>query len=321
MKFSVIIPVYNKVDYLKKAVESVLAQTYSDYELIIVDDGSTDGSGEICDNLITPLPLSLSASHPTIRIIHQANAGVAAARNNGVAASHGEYVAFLDADDWWAPTYLERMMWLIENYPDAGIYACNYWYVKTGKTHIALKVPTGYINYPKVYLEQKSMPITSISVAMPRKVFDEMGGFPLGIKLGEDFLLWSKTALHYKVAFLNEALAYYNNDIPAKLRATRNLHAPETHMLFRMEHLAEAETTNKDWKAICDSLRVSGLLEYWMNKSYHEVAVKELEKVDWSKQSAKVVRMYKTPICLLKAKQRFMQVGSWCKQKIIRLLH
>lgn len=317
MKFSVIIPVYNKVDYVKKAVESVLAQTYSDYELIIVDDGSTDGSAQVVDTFMA----NIKHQPSNMRLLRQTNAGVAAARNNGVAASHGEYVAFLDADDWWASTYLERMMWLIENYPDAGIYACNYWYVKTGKTHIALKVPTGYINYPKVYLEQKSMPITSISVAMPRKVFDEMGGFPLGIKLGEDFLLWSKTALHYKVAFLNEALAYYNNDIPAKLRATRNLHAPETHMLFRMEHLAEAETTNKDWKAICDSLRVGGLLEYWMDKRYHNVAAKELEKVDWSKQSARVMGIYKTPIWILKAKRSFMQVGSWCKQKIIRLLH
>lgn len=319
MKLSIIIPLFNKRDYVRKAVESVLAQTYSDYELIIVDDGSTDGSGEICDNLITPLPLSLSASHPTIRIIHQTNAGVAVARNNGVAASHGEYVAFLDADDWWAPTYLERMNWLIENYPDAGIYACNYWYVKTGKTHIALDIPTGYFNYPKTYVEQNSMPVTSISVIMPRRVFDEMGGFPLGIKLGEDFLLWSKVALRYKVAFLNEALAYYNNDIPAKLRATRNLHAPERHMLFCMEHLAEAEKTSEDWKRLCDWLRVGGLLEYWMDKRYHGLAVEELKKVDWSKQSARMKRMYKTPVWVLKAKRRFMQVGSWGKQKLIRL--
>lgn len=332
MKFSVIIPVYNKVDYVKKAVESVLAQTYSDYELIIVDDGSTDGSGEICDNLITPLPLSLSASHPTIRIIHQANAGVAAARNNGVAASHGEYVAFLDADDWWASTYLERMMWLIENYPDAGIYACNYWYVKTGKTRVGVSKmfdvscmmcandwQAGYINYPKTYYENGGMPVWTGATIMPRKIFDEMNGFPVGICLGEDFLLWSKTALKYKVAFLNEPLTYYNNDIPAKLRATRNLHAPEKHMLFRMEHLAEAEATNKDWKAICDSLRVGGLLEYWMDQRYHEVAAKELEKVDWSKQSARVMGIYKTPIWILKAKRSFMQVGSWCKQKLINL--
>ena len=375
MKLSVIIPVYNKRDYVRKAVESVLAQTFSDYELIIVDDGSTDGSyeevlklsqnslnaettlspadsadfaamansratllnassvGEATQSNFTTIGnpvgsqwddsvrLSGITQMDKVRIIRQANQGVAAARNNGVAVSKGEYVAFLDADDWWAPNYLERMMWLIENYPEAGLYACNYWYVKTGKTHIALDIPTGYFNYPKTYVEQKSMPVTSISVIMLRKVFDEMGGFPLGIKLGEDFLLWSKVALRYKVAFLNEALTYYNNDIPAKLRATRNLHAPERHMLFCMEHLVEAEKTSEDWKRLCDWLRVGGLLEYWMDRRYHDVAAKELEKVDWSQQSARVKRVYKTPIWVLKAKRAFMKLGSWWKQKLIRLIY
>ncbi len=336
MKLSIIIPVYNKRDYVRKAIESVMAQTYTDYELIVVDDGSTDGSGEICDSLSSQSTIHHPQSTIALRthVIHQANQGVAAARNNGVAVSKGEYVAFLDADDWWAPTYLERMMWLIEHYPEAGLYACNYWYVKTGKTRVgvtkmfdvscmmcAREWKAGYINYPKTYYESVGMPVWTGATIMPRKVFDEMGGFPLGIKLGEDFLLWSKVALRYKVAFLNEALTYYNNDIPAKLRATRNLHAPERHMLFCMEHLSEAEKTSEDWKRLCDWLRVGGLLEYWMDKRYHDVAAKELEKVDWSRQPAKVKRVYKTPIWVLKAKRRFMQVGSWGKQKIIRLLH
>ncbi len=324
MKVSVIIPLYNKRDYVRKAIESVWAQTYTDYELIVVDDGSTDGSAQVVEDLFSQHKANITHSRngetSNMRVIHQANVGVAAARNKGVAASQGEYIAFLDADDWWASTYLEKMAELIDAYPDAGIYACNYWYVKTGKTHIALDIPTGYFNYPKTYVEQKSMPVTSISVMMPRKVFDEMGGFPVGIKLGEDFLLWSQIALRYKVAFLNEALAYYNNDIPAKLRATRNLHAPETHMLFRMEHLAEAEKTSEDWKRLCDWLRVGGLLDYWMDKRYHNVAAEELQHVDWSHQSAKVKRVYKTPIWVLKTKRRLMQVGSWCKQKVVRCM-
>ena len=100
---------------------------------------------------------------------------------------------------------------------------------------MALNIPTGYINYPKAYYEGGAMPITSITAIMPRAVFDEMGGFPLGIKLGEDFLLWVKIALQYPVAFLNEPLAWYNNDVPVALRATRNLHHPNNHMLFNLE--------------------------------------------------------------------------------------
>lgn len=313
MKVSVIIPLYNKRAYVQRTLESVLAQTYTDYEVIVVDDGSTDDSGEVVERLI--------GGKADWHILHQQNAGVAAARNAGVAASKGEFLAFLDADDWWAPTYLERMMNLITHYPEAGLYACNYWYVKTGKTHVALDIPTGYFNYPKTYLEQKSMPVWTGAAMMPRRVFDEMGGFPVGIKLGEDFLLWSKVALRYQVAFLNEPLAYYNNDIPANLRATRNLHAPEAHMLFYMEHLRDAEQTDLEWKALCDWLRVTGLLEYWVHKSYHNQAAEELKKVDWSKQSAKVKRIYKTPIWMLKAKRQFMQIGSFVKQRLIKLVH
>lgn len=377
MKFSVIIPLYNKAPYIRKALESVLAQTYTDYELIIVDDGSTDGSFTIAKQFIDER-LKIKGTEDEVKgyrlevkgkensgaetngyklspinykLIRQANSGVSAARNSGVAVSSGDYVAFLDADDWWEPTYLERMAQLINDYPDAGLYACNYVYYKPGKTHVALNIPTGYINYPKAYYESNAMPVWTGAAMIPRNVYDEMGGFPLGIKLGEDFLLWSKIALQYPVAFLNEALAWYNNDVPATLRATRNLHAPEHHMLFRMEEVkgneeakgerlkakgtenGEADTqasrliasspycpTNDDWRRLIDKLRISGLMEYWLDKRYHDLAVEELKKVDWNKQPASVKRIYKTPIWLLKLKRTLMRVGSVLKQIMINIL-
>lgn len=350
MKFSVIIPLYNKAPYIRKALESVFAQTYTDYELIIVDDGSTDGSFTIAKQFIDER-LEVKGAEDEVKgyrlkvkgkensgaetngyklspinykLIRQANSGVSAARNNGVAQAHGDYLAFLDADDWWDPTYLERMAQLITDYPDAGLYACNYVYYKPSKTHVALHIPTGYINYPKVYYESDAMPVTSITAIIPRKVYDEMGGFPLGIKLGEDFLLWSKIALCYPVAFLNEPLAWYNNDVPATLRATRNLHAPEYHMLFRLDAYLQLLPKGKrvetsDWKLLIDKLRVNGLLEYWLSDEYHNQAAIELAKVDWSQQPKSVKRMYKTPIWLLKLKRWVMQVGSFVKQFVYRL--
>ena len=147
MKFSVIIPLYNKAPYVRKALESVCAQTYQDYELIVINDGSTDNSAIVADEYLK------ATDSIDYKIINQTNAGVSAARNTGVAASTGDYVAFLDADDWWEPTYLERMAQLIEDYPDAGLYACNYVYYKPGKTHVTLHIPTGYINYPTAYYE------------------------------------------------------------------------------------------------------------------------------------------------------------------------
>ena len=366
MKFSVIIPLYNKAPYVRKALESVLAQTYTDFELIVVDDGSTDESANIVETMLreikgyrlevkgqenevidysleikgeensgaeinaynlSPINYKLNAynlSPINYKLIRQANAGVATARNNGVAQANGDYLAFLDADDWWEPTYLERMVQLIEDYPDAGLYASNYVYYKPGKTHVALNIPTGYINYPKAYLENGAMPVWTGATIIPKVVFDELGGFPIGIKLGEDFLLWAKIALQYKVAFLNEPLAWYNNDVPVNLRATRNLHHPNNHMLFRMDNIASsllplASSLKSDWQSLIDKLRVKGLLEYWMSDEYHDLAAQELAKVDWSKQPTSVKQIYKTPIWMLKAKRLIMRCGSIVKQGLIKL--
>lgn len=313
MKFSIIIPLYNKAPYIRKALETVCAQTYRDYEIIVVNDGSTDDSAVVAESYLQ------HAEGICYTIISQDNAGVAAARNRGVKHASGQYMAFLDADDWWEPDYLARMAELIADYPQAGIYGCNYVYYKPGKTRVALNIPTGYINYPKAYYEGSAMPIWTGATIMPKTVLEEMGGFPLGIKLGEDFLLWAKTALHYKVAFLNEPLAYYNNDVPANMRATRNLHEPEHHMLFRLDLSFGDEKLSEDWQRLLDKLRVNGLLDYWMSEAYHDSAAEELKKVDWSQQSAAVKQMYQMPIWLLRTKRWIMRVGSMLKQAILKL--
>ena len=323
LKFSIIIPLYNKAPYVCKALDSVMAQTFTDFELVIVDDGSTDNSASICEEYINSLTLSFAHS-----FIRQSNSGVAAARNRGVAKSQGEYLCFLDADDWWDANFLKEMNKLVEAYPDAGIYATNYIYYKPGKTHVALDFQTGYINYAEAYLNSAAMPVCTIATCMPRWVFDKMGGFPERIKLGEDFLLWAKTALHYPVVFSEKPLAYYNNDVPAFLRATRNLHAPKYHMLFNMQEIEQmindqypmANDQSAAWHALLDKLRVNGLLDYWLDDRYHDVAADELSKVDWSKQPKFIMRIYKTPISLLKLKRCVMRMGSYCKQKLINVI-
>ena len=320
-KFSIIIPLYNKAAYVLKAIESVCTQTYTGWELIVVDDGSTDGSADIVRDFIRELKIE----DRRLKILSQENAGVAAARNRGVKESKGEYVCFLDADDWWKPEFLEEMNKLIAEYPDAGLYATNYVYYKPGKTRVALKLQRGYINYPEAYMKSTMMPVTSITTCMPRKVFDEMGGFPVGVKLGEDFLLWAKTAVHYKVAFCEKPLAYYNNDVPASLRATRNLHEPEHNMLFNLgslereiESRVESQESIEVWKALLDKLRISGLLEYWLDDRHHNAAAIELAKIDWKKQPRNAKTAYEQPIWLQKSKRYLMQIGSYCKQRLIR---
>ena len=160
MRFSVIIPLYNKEPYVGKALQSVLDQSFIDYELIVVDDGSTDESARVAGEV-------LSKAAVDCQLIRQENAGVSAARNNGVARSKGDYLCFLDADDWWDPSFLAEMSALIDEYPDAGIYGTGYIIVnetkrKTRVAPLGLEpgFEKGYINYCQVYAKTLAMPLT-----------------------------------------------------------------------------------------------------------------------------------------------------------------
>ena len=313
MRFSVIIPLYNKGLYVAKAIESVLSQTYSDYELVIMDDGSSDDSFEVASKAIE--------GKENCHIYRQQNAGVSMARNNAVAKSEGDSLAFLDADDWWAPTFLEEMAGLMDEYPDAGIYGTSYTIVNETKhkTRIAPigvdpDFEKGYIDYCRVYEKTLAMPLTSISVAIPRKVFEEMQGFPKGIQLGEDFLLWIRIALKYPVAFLNKPLAFYNQDSAAEWRAVGRLHEPSAHMLWNLGFLEEEERNNSAYKQLIDKLRVTTLIPYYLSGKYTKDARTELDKVDWSAQPKRIKDLYLKPIWLLKIRRSFLRIGSLAKQ-------
>lgn len=320
MRFSVIIPLFNKAPYIEKALRSVLAQTFTDYELIVVDDGSQDDSANVAEKV-------LSESVIRQKLIRQDNAGVSCARNRGVANSQGEYLCFLDADDWWAPSFLAEMSTLIDEYPKAGIYGTGYTIVNERK-HKTRKAPVGvesgfekgYINYCQVYAKTLAMPLTSISVAIPRGVFDEMKGFPAGIKLGEDFLLWMRIALKYPVAFLNKPLAYYNQDVDSHWRAVARLHEPRVHMLWNLGFLEVEEKNNPDFKQLIDDLRTFSLLPYLLSKQYRKDAQQELAKVDWSKQSSRTARLYQMPLPLLILRQRILRMGSLAKQVVLKFI-
>ena len=311
MRFSVIVPLYNKAPYVKKALSSVLCQTFTDYELIVVNDGSTDDSLTVAKEALVGTGA---------RIIDQENAGVSVARNNGVAASVGEYVCFLDADDWWEPTFLERMNLLIDEFPEAMLWCSNYYYVKNCKPLVKLNIPTGYFNYCRQYSNNLCMPIWTGAVCIIREVFDEFGGFVPGLRLGEDFDLWIRIALKYKVAFLNAPLAYYNQDVDVENRGTHNLHKPEHHMLWNLGYLESEERINPDYKQLVDNLRTYGLFPYFISKEYHKAAEEQLNKVDWERQKEKWVNLYAQPLWFLRLRNKFLQVGFRVKQLIISII-
>lgn len=298
---------------MAKSVQSVLAQTYTDYELIIIDDGSKDDSFSIA--------LKTIEGFGNCHIYKQKNGGVSVARNTGVQLSQGNYLCFLDADDWWEPSFLEEMSELIEEFPEAGIYGTNYTIVNETKhkTRVApigvdAGFTKGYINYCQVYAKTLAMPLTSNSVAIPRSVFDEMEGFPKGVKLGEDFILWIHIALKHKVAFLNKPLAYYNQDVDVANRGTHHLHCPKDHMLWNLTDLEPLEKTNADYKQLVDNLRTYSLLPYYLSPSYHESAQMELNKVEWKKQPFVTRCRYLQPVWVLRGSMAIKKMGSKMKQ-------
>lgn len=316
MKFSVIIPLYNKEQYVAKAIKSVLSQIFTDYELIIVDDGSRDDSFAVAQKLIE--------GQANCHLYKQENSGVSVARNKGVSLSRGEYLCFLDADDWWEPTFLEEMSKLIEEFPDAGIYGANYTIVNetNHKTRVA-KIGVedgfkkGYVNYCQVYAKTMYMPLTSISVSIPRCVFEEMRGFPQGIKLGEDFLLWIQIALKYKVAFLNQPLAYYNQDVEAVSKGVKSKgYDPDTFMTFHFGQFEEDEKVNRDLKVLLDRLRVFSLMRFRIENTYVQRVKQEIAKVDFANVDKKYRFYYKSPYPIVWMATKAQALASWLKQKV-----
>ena len=313
--FSVIIPLYNKAPYVHKTVESVLGQTFDDYELIIIDNGSNDGSSEIVAGFTDP-------RIRTIRI--DENVGVSNARNKGVSLSTSTYITFLDADDWWEPTFLEEMSGLIERHPDAGIYGTGYWIVKNGKKRLApIGVEEGFtegiINYCKVYAKTLCMPLTSITVAIPRTVFNETVGFKPHLKLGEDFDLWIRIAMKHKVAFLNKPLANYNQDVDATHRGTHNKqYDPNTFMTFYFDQFEEDEKEKHDLKILLDRIRVYTLLNFRRYNLYPERVFREIAKVDFNNVASIYKFYYHAPYWIVNAYCRVLQVLSQIKQKLLR---
>lgn len=183
---SVVIPLYNKEAEVEHALRSVLEQSLAVGEIIVVNDGSTDASEGVVREII--------ARHPeaNIRLISEENRGVSAARNKGISEAKGEYVALLDADDWWLSNYIAEVCRLMEYYPDCDAYSTAF-DVVNGTTHTRAFVPTteGYIDPANEALMGR-YPIIPSTATLRRSTVLGCGGFPEGMRIGEDQWLWVK---------------------------------------------------------------------------------------------------------------------------------
>lgn len=310
--FSVIIPFYNKAPYVSKTVESVIEQTYKDWELVMVDDGSTDGSSEIVAGFSDP-------RIQTVRL--EKNAGVSNARNKGVSIATAPYITFLDADDWWEPTFLAEMAGLIERHPEAGLYSTGYYIVKHGQRRVA---PTGLdstfqeeeIDYCALYASSLCMPLCIGTVCLPRKVFDEQHGFNPALHLGEDFDLWLRIVSHYKTVVLNKPLFSYNQDVAKKNRGTQQLHPPQHHFLWHQDYLH----ASGECKTLLDRLVAYSLLPYYLSHRYHDDTLPLLQHIDWDSLPDKLRQPYRHPLACERLKNRFLSVAVWLRDNLLTLL-
>lgn len=219
MKFSIVIPLYNKEKHIKRAMDSVLQQTYKDFELVVVDDGSTDSSYKIAS----------SVKDPRVKILSKKNGGVSSARNYGILCSSYDYIGFLDADDVWKPTFLESIYKLIKKYPEAGAYATLYEFrngdiSKTANINVNLKDgKSAVVDYFKGALFDPM--ISSSSVVIGKYVFDSIGQFSTDLNRGEDLEMWCRIAMMYQIVFLNKVLATYFQDSENKLTNTQRIYS------------------------------------------------------------------------------------------------
>lgn len=210
--FSVVIPLYNKEDYIGKTIQSVLHQTYSEFEIIVVNDSSTDRSLKVVE----------SFKDSRIKIYTIPNGGVSIARNYGIQKATHEIIAFLDSDDVWEENYLYSINELILRFPNAGLYASAYSAVCKGKvlyTNRIKNLPT--YSLLKDYFETSfnfglSINITS-ATCLKREIATRMSMFRESIKRGEDIDVWLRVALKYPVAFCNKSLMRYTVDSPTSL--------------------------------------------------------------------------------------------------------
>lgn len=198
-KVSVIIPTYNRADMLEGAVESVLAQTYRDYEIIVVDDGSTDGIQEVFGRF---------EAHKHIRCFSQANAGSAAARNLGIRHARGEYLAFLDSDDRFLPGKLEKQAAFLDTHPKIALVHSYFIKVDLQGRSQGLRKPASFQGaiYPQLLLEWGTL-IHPSCVMMRREAVNALGGFDTDIHYCEDLELWARAARGHTFGLIPEALA------------------------------------------------------------------------------------------------------------------
>ena len=202
---SAIIPTYNRVSFVREAINSVLAQKYTDYEIIVVDDGSNDNTHAV-----------LTALNQQIRIIRQPNLGVSAARNAGILAAKGTYLAFLDSDDLWQKNKLLHQIQFFQNHPAAKICYTGETWIRNGRHINQTKNHTKYDGWIFEHLLPRCI-ISASSIMFHREIIEKVGLFDTSLTVCEDYDMWLRLGARFPIYLLPEEYIIKRDGHPGQL--------------------------------------------------------------------------------------------------------
>lgn len=255
---SVIMPCYNAERHIASGLSSALAQTYRDLEILVVDDGSTDGSRRVVEGV----------KDPRVRLLVGAHRGVSAARNQGLAEAKGEFIAFLDADDTWDPRCLETLLAALRSRPDAAVAYCGWQKVGLPGGRGEPYVPPDYEAEQRWQHLLRCCPWPIHAALTRRCLINELGGFDVRLPTSEDYSLWLRVAARGTMVHVPEVLAYYHfhgsqQATRDKARLARNQLVVQRQFLRDFENVADAVGRTTARKITVGGLLNQGFECYW----------------------------------------------------------
>jgi glycosyltransferase involved in cell wall biosynthesis len=254
-RISVIIPTYNRGDVLDRAIKSVLSQTYKNYELIVVDDGSTDNTSRI-----------LSKFTDKIRFYSKLHGGVSSARNFGLEKSEGTWVAFLDSDDYWLPEKLDRQMQYLKEHPDIMIVQTDEKWIRNGKFVNPMKKHQKYSGW----IFPQCLPLCIVSpsaVLVHQKIFNDVSVFDENLPVCEDYDLWLRIAYKYQIALIPEKLIVKTGGHSDQL--SRQYWGMDRYRIQALEKLLKEDITDDQRKLVLkEIIKKLTVLETGRRKRY-----------------------------------------------------
>jgi glycosyltransferase involved in cell wall biosynthesis len=292
MKIGVIIPLLNRGQYISRAIDSVLSQSYQHFEVIVVDGGSIDNGPDIVKGY----------KDERIKIINQSSKGVSAARNEGVANTAAEFISFLDADDEWTSDHLESIMDLYTDFPEAGLYSSSYEFVYSSNYWVKSKcygIPSfGLIDNYFKSASRGEPPVWTSVAGLRKEIFLEFGGFKEGYQFGEDLDLWGRIALRYPIAFVDRVGGKYHCDANGRICQKRWLNIEQPFKGTIIEAIKKDEIHESiadDVNEYLNRLELQMVIEA-IKENKREIALRRLLKIKTQANISLWIRLLVTSI-------------------------